>query len=77
KPACIALQNEDSTGDIVVITALDSIPFCCHEDLLTMPHTSLLEVARTLNAKLPKHMEIDISRSRSLAAIRNDIEVSV
>ncbi|KAI0635378.1 hypothetical protein C8Q77DRAFT_1039044, partial [Trametes polyzona] len=76
-PACVALQNEDMDEDAIVITALNTVPFCCHADLVTMNRLELLRVAATLNAKLPKAMQIDTGASRSDAFIRNSIELLV
>lgn len=77
QPACIALQNEDTDEDAIVITALTAVPFCCHADLVTMNRAALLTVASTLNDKLPRAMQIDISASRSDAFVRNSIELLV
>ncbi|OSC98866.1 hypothetical protein PYCCODRAFT_1337756, partial [Trametes coccinea BRFM310] len=76
-PACIALQNEDTDEDAIVITALNAVPFCCHADLVTMNRAQLLRVADALNAKLPLAMQIDTSASRSDAFIRNSVELLV
>lgn len=73
----IALQHEDCSEDAIVITALDKIPFCCHEDLLTMSREKLQEVAASLNAKLPESMRIDVAPLRTDREIRKDIEVAV
>ncbi|KAI0828519.1 hypothetical protein BC628DRAFT_1306202, partial [Trametes gibbosa] len=75
--ACVALQNEDPDEDAIVITALNSVPFCCHADLVTMNRTELLGVADSLNVKLPHAMQIDTSDSRSDMLIRNSIELLV
>ncbi|KAJ3739115.1 hypothetical protein DFH05DRAFT_1407928, partial [Lentinula detonsa] len=72
-----ALQNMDETYNAVVITALENIPFCCHEDLLTMSRSQLVAVARSLNTKLPSVMRIDISDQRTDFCIRKSIEVLV
>ncbi|EED82559.1 predicted protein [Postia placenta Mad-698-R] len=77
RPACIALQNEDRDEDAVVITSLNVIPFCCHADLLTMSRAELVVVADTLNARLPRILNIDVGRSRSAAYIRKSIELLV
>ncbi|KAJ7589591.1 hypothetical protein C8J56DRAFT_939034 [Mycena floridula] len=69
----IALQNEDD--DVVVITALDTVPFCCHEDLVTMDRPDLITVAQKLNDKLPAVLRIDLSATDTF--IRNSIEVLV
>ncbi|KAJ7771859.1 hypothetical protein B0H16DRAFT_1218178, partial [Mycena metata] len=75
--ACMALQNDDLTEDAVVITALSTLPFCCHEDLLTMPRSSLIAVAESLNTRLPAVLRISLARMRTDAAIRNEIEFVV
>ncbi|KAL4251176.1 hypothetical protein ABKN59_004973 [Abortiporus biennis] len=74
---CVALQNEDSLEDVVVITALDSVPFCCHADLLMMTREQLLNVANSLNEKLPSALHIDTSDTLSDVFIRNSIEFLV
>ncbi|KAI0789018.1 hypothetical protein BC629DRAFT_1288304, partial [Irpex lacteus] len=74
---CVALQNDDTEEDAVVITALDVVPFCCHADLLLMNRAQLVEVANSLNVKLPLAMRIDTSASRSDSFIRNSIELLV
>ncbi len=61
----------------IVITTLDTVPFCCHEDLLTMSRSQLVQVATTLNARLPALLRIDTSLNRSDSFIRNSIEVIV
>lgn len=76
-PMRVALQNEDAAEDAVVITALDNIPFCCHEDLVTMPRDKLISVALALNAKLPAAMAIDVSHVRPNTFIRSAIELIV
>lgn len=50
-----ALQNIDSTfdDDAVIIATLECIPFNSHEVLLVMSREELVNVAQTLNAKLP------------------------
>ncbi|KAJ7702453.1 hypothetical protein B0H17DRAFT_147400 [Mycena rosella] len=77
KAACMALQNDDLAEDAVIITALSTLPFCCHEDLLTMSRTALVGVAESLNVKLPAVLRISVSRTRTDAAIRNEIEFVV
>ena len=71
---CIALQNEDQADDIVVITKLDTVPFCCHEGLLAMSRDQLIAVAQSLNAKLPAAMQIDVSISHPDVFIRHSVE---
>ncbi|KAK0199620.1 hypothetical protein DFS33DRAFT_1244453, partial [Desarmillaria ectypa] len=73
----IALQNEDTCEDAIVITTLDAAPFCCHEDLLTMSRSQLVHVATTLNARLPALLRIDVNLNRSDNYIRNSIEIIV
>ncbi|KAJ6618227.1 hypothetical protein B0H10DRAFT_1644426, partial [Mycena sp. CBHHK59/15] len=73
----MALQNEDVAEDAVVITALSTLPFCCHEDLLTMLRADLIGVATALNAKLPAALAIPVSPLRTDAGIRNMIEFVV
>ncbi|KAG6816606.1 hypothetical protein H0H87_004698 [Tephrocybe sp. NHM501043] len=70
----IALMNEDYTEDVVVITTLDSVPFCCHEDLVTMSREQLIGVAQCLNARLPSAMAIDIDSVLTTSWIRHSIE---
>lgn len=74
-PGGVALQNEDTAEDAIVITALDTIPFCCHEDLLSMTHAQLITVAAVLNAKLPAVLAIDLAGDPTF--IRNSVEVIV
>jgi hypothetical protein len=77
KPLIMALQNTCSSSDAVIITALDTLPFCCHEDLLTMSRPQLVTAALSLNAKLPAALHIDVNPSRPDSFIRNSIEVIV
>ena len=74
----VALQNED--GDVhgtIIISTLDSIPFCCHEDLLTMDSQQLHATTQALNAKLPCALRINLNPSLTDAFIRNAIELIV
>lgn len=71
----VAIQNEDTTEDAVVVTSLDKIPFCCHADLLLMRREQLLTVASILNGRLPIALQIDTDRPDSY--IRNSIEFTV
>ncbi|KAL0959051.1 hypothetical protein HGRIS_014351 [Hohenbuehelia grisea] len=75
--ACLAIQTEDTDEDVVVITALDTIPFCCHEDLLAMPRDRLVAVAHFFNSKLPCALWIDAGLGIPDAKIRKAIEVLV
>ena len=75
KHTCIALQNEDQAEeDVVVITKLDTVPFCCHEGLLAMSRDQLVAVARSLNARLPAAMQIDVSTRHPDVFIRHSVE---
>lgn len=74
RPERVALINEDYAEDAVVITAFDDVPFCCHEDLLTMSRDHLIGVALALNAKLPSAMAIDIDHALPTSFIRGSIE---
>lgn len=76
-PNCVALQNEDKEEDAVIITALNTVPFCCHADLLSMSRSELVHVAEALNAKLPHALQIDTCSDRSDLFIRNSIELLV
>ncbi|KAI0725216.1 hypothetical protein C8Q72DRAFT_785949, partial [Fomitopsis betulina] len=77
RPACVALQNEDKEQDVIVITALNVVPFCCHADLLAMDRLQLATVAWTLNQKLPKALQIDVRPCLPDAEIRDAIELLV
>ncbi|KAI0077480.1 hypothetical protein K474DRAFT_1556026, partial [Panus rudis PR-1116 ss-1] len=76
---CVALQNSDPDidSDVVIITALSTIPFCCHADLITMTRDQLVVVADTFNTKLPLALKIDTGAERCDAFIRNSIELLV
>ncbi|KAI9457157.1 hypothetical protein HD554DRAFT_2004082, partial [Boletus coccyginus] len=54
----VVLQTYSVSTDSIVLTALPSVPFCCHEDLLTMSRAQLEAVVRALNARLPRRMRI-------------------
>ncbi|KAG6847401.1 hypothetical protein H0H93_008452, partial [Arthromyces matolae] len=56
----VAIINEDPSSDAIIITTLSTIPFCCHEDLLTMSLDQLVRVARALNERLPRALAIDV-----------------
>ena len=71
----VALQNEDTAEDVVVITSLDKLPFCCHADLVLMNKEQLLTAASILNERLPAVLRIDMGRSDFY--IRNSIEFIV
>ena len=71
----VAIQNEDTMEDAVVVTSLDKVPFCCHADLLLMNREQLLTAASVLNERLPAVLHIDTDRTDSY--IRNSIEFIV
>ncbi|KAI4519903.1 hypothetical protein K525DRAFT_286665 [Schizophyllum commune Loenen D] len=71
----LALQTNDAEADAVIVTALDTPPFCCHEDLLTMAPAQLARVATSLNDRLPMALRIDTNAPP--AAICTAIEVLV
>lgn len=71
----VAIQNEDTAEDAIVVTSLDKIPFCCHADLLLMNRDQLLTAASILNERLPAALQLDTDRSDSY--IRNSIEFIV
>lgn len=75
--SCVAIANEDHSENAVVITALNSLPFCCHADLLVMSRELLVDTAITLNAQLPCALQIDITQRRSSRDIRESIELLV
>ncbi|KAG8221382.1 hypothetical protein J3R82DRAFT_1558 [Butyriboletus roseoflavus] len=54
----VVLQTYSLSTDSIVLTALPSVPFCCHEDLLTMSRAQLESVVRALNMRLPRRMQI-------------------
>ncbi|THV05263.1 hypothetical protein K435DRAFT_118767 [Dendrothele bispora CBS 962.96] len=75
------LQNHDTSPsiDAIVITSLDILPFCCHEDLCLMSKRELVQVAKTLNNKLPSALKIDLGEedegeNRERRWIRKEIE---
>ncbi|KAG6860816.1 hypothetical protein C0995_007317 [Termitomyces sp. Mi166 len=73
-PERVALINEDDTEDAVVITTLDTVPFCCHEDLVTMSRKQLIGVAHALNERLPAALAIDTNEALATSWIRASIE---
>ncbi|KIJ16026.1 hypothetical protein PAXINDRAFT_36206, partial [Paxillus involutus ATCC 200175] len=54
----VVLQTYSVSTDSIVLTALSTVPFCCHEDLLTMSRAQLEGVVRALNERLPRRMRI-------------------
>ncbi|KIY47735.1 hypothetical protein FISHEDRAFT_12826, partial [Fistulina hepatica ATCC 64428] len=73
----VALQNDDTDENAIVVTTLDSVPFASPEDLLRMSRPQLADIAIFLNSKLPSVLQIDISDSRSDAFVRDSIELIV
>lgn len=72
--ARIALQQYDQPLDAIVITTLPSYPFCCHEDLLMMSRSQLVQTAVLLNSRLPVCSEIELADGIPDAHIRHSIE---
>lgn len=71
---CVALQNPDPTVDAVVVSTLLTLPFCCHEDLLTMPPTRVIEVAQEVNERLPEALRVDLREPRDPNKVRRELE---
>jgi len=71
---CMALQNSDHSVDAIVISTLFKLPFCCHEDLLTMPPTRIVEVAQEINERLPEVFKIDLKEPHDHNGIRRELE---
>ena len=78
-PNCIALETDDPSldSDAIIITSLNTLPFCCHADLITMTRPQLVAVAQTLNDRLPNALKIDVDNAKPDAFIRNSIEILV
>ncbi|KZV62247.1 hypothetical protein PENSPDRAFT_557690, partial [Peniophora sp. CONT] len=70
----VALLNEVDE-DAVGVTALDTLPFCCHADLILMPHTALEDVADVLNSRLP--IALQINKHMGDHHVRSAIELLV
>jgi hypothetical protein len=75
--ARIALQQYDQPLDAIVITTLPSYPFCCHEDLLMMSRSQLVQTAVLLNSHLPVCSQIELADGIPDAHIRHSIETLV
>ena len=75
--ARIGLQQYDQPLDAIVITTLPSYPFCCHEDLLMMSRSQLIQAAVSLNSRLPSCSQIELADSIPDAHIRHSIETLV
>lgn len=57
----VVLQTYSASTEGIVLTALPTAPFCCHEDLLTMSREKLEDVVHALNEKLPRRMRIGMA----------------
>ncbi|KAI5987880.1 hypothetical protein EDD15DRAFT_2107878, partial [Pisolithus albus] len=57
----VVLQTYSASTEGIVLTALPTAPFCCHEDLLTMSREKLEDVVHALNEKLPRRMRIGVA----------------
>jgi len=71
---CMTLQNSDHSVDAIVISTLFKLPFCCHEDLLTMPPNRVVEVAQEINERLPEVFKIDLKEFHDHNGIRREVE---
>ncbi|KAG2138489.1 hypothetical protein DEU56DRAFT_335891 [Suillus clintonianus] len=74
-PPAVALQTTSSSTDSIIITSFQHAPFCCHEDLVTMPRPELVQVAQSINGRLPKALQIACGDDVEDADIRRAIEV--
>ena len=72
--ARVALQQYDQSLDAIVITTLPCYPFCCHEDLLMMSRSRLVQATSLLNSRLPVCSQIELADSIPDAHIRQSIE---
>ncbi|KAG2004896.1 hypothetical protein CC2G_003402 [Coprinopsis cinerea AmutBmut pab1-1] len=75
--ACVAIQQEDDAFGAVVISTLTSYPFQCHEDLMRMSRSQLMDVVRFLNSKLPVAKRLYVRENASEWEVRLAIEVLV
>lgn len=77
--ARVAIQQEDTSLDAIVVTTLPNYPFCSHEDLLRMSRAELITVARAMNARLPANSASQIPTDDRVleAAVRSQIEALV
>ncbi|KAI5987188.1 hypothetical protein EDD15DRAFT_2174020, partial [Pisolithus albus] len=60
----VVLQTYSASTEGIVLTALPTAPFCCHEDLLTMSREKLEDVVHALNEKLPRRMRIGVAAEK-------------
>jgi hypothetical protein len=73
----VALLTPSPSTDSIIITSLRRAPFCCHEDLVTMSRPKLVEVAQSINRRLPKALQISCNDDLHDTDIRRAIEVLV
>lgn len=69
-------EGEDK-DDAILITALPSLPFCCHADLILMARPALISVADHINAYLPGVTQIPVGDDVKSEDIRRIIEEMV
>lgn len=74
-PPAVALQTTSLSTDSIIITSFQRAPFCCHEDLVTMPRPQLVQAAESINERLPKALQIACGDDVEDADIRRAIEV--
>lgn len=74
-PPAVALQTTSLSTDSIIITSFQRAPFCCHEDLVTMPRPELTQVAQSINERLPKALQIACGDDVEDADIRRAIEI--
>ncbi|KAG1726682.1 hypothetical protein EDB19DRAFT_1751927 [Suillus lakei] len=74
-PPAVALQTTSPSTDSIIITSFQRAPFCCHEDLVTMLRPELVQVAQSINGRLPKALQIACGDDVEDADIRRAIEV--
>lgn len=74
-PPAVALQTTSPSTDSIIITSFQRAPFCCHEDLVTMPRPELAQVAQRINERLPKALQIACGDDVEDTDIRRAIEV--
>ncbi|KAG1870826.1 hypothetical protein F4604DRAFT_1504872, partial [Suillus subluteus] len=71
----VALQTTSLSTDSIIITSFQRAPFCCHEDLVTMPRPELVRIAQNINGRLPKALQIACGYDVEDVDIRRAIEV--
>jgi hypothetical protein len=74
KRAQLAIQQYDRVHDAIVVSTLPYYPFCCHQDLIAMTRSRLLQTAYLFNSCLPfsgRFTDLEVS---SDAYIRRRIE---